>query len=137
MRAKLFLLLAVLGWGTCGVFQKLAIKTMIAPAVQLLSSSVSICVITCYYLISLNSSQIHWNSRGMTFAACAAICSTVGSISFVLLLKTKDISSIIGYAACYPLVTFMLAILFLGETFYPQRLIGIIIVLVGIALIGR
>lgn len=137
LEAKLFLLFTVVFWGISGAFQKLAVNTMNGPTVQLMSSFVICITVILYYALTGQLKFGPYNSHGLTYTALAALASAGGSIAFISLLKGREVSSVIGYAGCYPLVTFLIAILFLGESFNVSRLIGICIVLFGISLMGR
>ncbi len=52
---------------------------------------------------------------------------------FYRALKFGEASKVVPLAAIYPLVSFLLALLFLGERFTVTKLFGISFVLLGVA----
>lgn len=137
LHTKFLLLLTVFLWGISGALQKVAVGKMSAPAMQLVTAMTLLCVVSVYYIVTAMSQPAQWSTGGTCWAVTAAVLSALGSICFVLLLRGQNVSSIMGYAACYPLVTFIIAILFMGEAFTTTRLVGICLVLFGLMILGR
>lgn len=142
LQTRLLLFLVVILWGTSGALQKVAVQRMATPPMQLINASTILLIICIYYFFYISNkgfttSSMSWTWSGVAFSILAAIASSIGSIIFIYLLRGRDVSSLVGYAACYPLVTFIIAIIFLGESFSVMRLIGICFVLLGLSFIGR
>jgi len=56
-------------------------------------------------------------------------------LTYYSALKLDLSSRVVPLAATYPLVTSLWAYLFLGESLTPQRIIGTILIVVGILLV--
>lgn len=137
LHTRLLLFLAILLWGIAGALQKVAVGKMSVASVQLVGVVTALFVIVIYYMISAAAKTPTWTTSGTYWGILAALTSVMGSILFVYLLRGRDASSLMGYAACYPLVTFIIAILFMGEAFTTTRLVGIGFVLFGLMIMGR
>lgn len=135
MNANLLLLIAIFGWGLGGAFQKLAVGRLGAPLTLLVFYAVAFAVTALYCFAG--PQLVRWPSSvsALSWSILAALVSASASIAFVTLLQSRDVSSIIGLTACNPIVTFVIAILFLGEQFTMARLIGIVLVLSGILIL--
>lgn len=132
MNSNLLLLIAVLGWGLAGAFQKLAVARISSPFAILIFYAVTFLFTAAYCLVS--PPVVRWNG-GVVWAGLAAMVSASASIAFITLIRARDVSVIIGITACNPLVTFLVAIVFLGEQFTFAKFIGILFVLLGILIL--
>lgn len=70
--------------------------------------------------------SVAWLILGGFLASC------VGQIAFYKGLKAGEVSRIVPISGSYPLVTFILGILFLGEAISWVKFLGIILVTMGI-----
>ena len=60
------------------------------------------------------------------------LASFVAQIAFYNALKLGEVSKIVPLSATYPLIAFILGIVFLGETLSLQKIFGMILVLSGV-----
>jgi len=63
------------------------------------------------------------------------MASIVGQIFFYNALKIGEASKVVPIAGIYPLVAFLLGVIFLGETFTAVKLGGVIFVVLGLFLL--
>ena len=77
-----------------------------------------------------------WNARGAAFAALAGICGAAGGMFSYRAASRADISVVVTFTALYPLVTVVLAWIFLGERIDWRQWIGIVLALVAMALLA-
>jgi transporter family protein len=71
------------------------------------------------------------------FAASGIMAGLVAMWTYFYLLKEGMTSKIVPIAASYPLITAVLSILVLGEQVTLQRIIGIILTIIGIILVKQ
>jgi len=60
------------------------------------------------------------------------LASFVGQLCFYHGLKVGDVSRIVPITGAYPLVAFVLGIIFLGESLTPTKIIGVLSICAGI-----
>jgi len=63
------------------------------------------------------------------------LASFIAQLFFYRALKLGEASVIVPVAAMYPLVAFILALIFLGEKFTLFKLLGLVFILLGIVLL--
>lgn len=131
---NLLLLITIIGWGLGGIFQKLSVQRVGAPLSILVFYTVTFILCSSYYFFIYRGARF-FDWHGASWGILAGLASGSASIAFVTLLQGHNISSIIGITACNPIITFMVAVFILGEPFTLNRLIGLILVLLGILFI--
>jgi drug/metabolite transporter (DMT)-like permease len=79
------------------------------------------------------------NRRMWTYSSLASACVAGGNIGFLLALPLLPTGYVIVVTACYPLIMYILALCFLGEKLNWSRVLGIALIVAGLALaeLGR
>ncbi len=138
MKVYYFALLTALVWGIAPILEKLGLSK-IQPLSALLIRSLGI-AIGALLLIIFRSQTLKGAlaADGRTFVYLllgGILASFLGQIFFYHALKSGQISQVVPLAACYPLVAFFIAVLFLHEQVTIQKAIGIICVISGVLLL--
>lgn len=131
------ILVSLLCWGSWGIFDKLALKHAPTPVIMasLFASTVPVALITFVYLNImcpgwvLTPEVLLWSGLGFATYSLAMFCY-LGAMSLT------EASFVLGVTASYPVVLQFLSAHFLGEPLVPARLIGSILVAIGVAAIG-
>lgn len=122
-------------WGVWTLFNKLAVDRMHPLWVQIITSIIGLFSIPIfYYLIPKGSTP---TVSGTGYAVLSAISVIAATGTYLMAVSKADISTVTGYTSMYPLVTYILAIIFLGETFTLVRLCGLFFIVGGAFLLSR
>jgi transporter family protein len=133
------LLVTMILWGSTPLIEKLGLKD-VDPLTGIFVRSLVITVIL--FIIYLCTGRLHELTKISVknfslFAASGIMAGLVGMWTYFYLLKEGMTSKIVPIAASYPLITAVLSILVLGEQVTFQRMIGIILTIIGIILVKQ
>jgi transporter family protein len=134
-----FLLATMILWGSTPLIEKLGLKD-VDPLMGIFIRSLVITVILfVFYLFSgrLNELTKITVKKFSLFAASGIMAGLIGMWTYFYLLKEGMTSKIVPIAASYPLITAVLSIFVLGEQVTLQRIIGIVLTIVGIILVKQ
>ncbi|HOE18840.1 MAG TPA: EamA family transporter [Syntrophorhabdaceae bacterium] len=126
-------------WGATPLLEKIGLKE-VEPLTGVLIRSASITVILfLVYIFSGRAQELTKVSlkNYALFTASGVMAGLVGMWTYFYLLRSGMTSKIVPIAASYPLITAILSIVILGEALSLQRVIGIIMTIVGIILIQQ
>jgi len=126
----------MLGVGCVGITTKLSLRHVGWP-VLVLSSTIMFVILTA--ILTLNGSLKFPTSRG-SWIIWVVITGGLSPATFSLLttaLGRADASKVIPITAGYPMVTAVLAALFLAEPLNLARIIGIVFIVSGIILVSK
>ncbi|MEM5829643.1 MAG: EamA family transporter [Candidatus Aenigmatarchaeota archaeon] len=127
-------LLALVLYGVWGFFIKLSTLHLNWKQCIIISS---LGILTINILIySFYRPEINWRLRGSKYALVAGIIVAISSIFFFLAIESGKASIVIALTGLYPIVTLVLAYLFLHEQLSLVQTIGIILALIAIVLMS-
>jgi transporter family protein len=130
--------LATVAWGLWGICDKLALRSLPPPQVQIVNVVVAVLGLPFYYALLRGSGRpFVWDPRGLGWAVGAAAATGVASIAFVYALARRDASQVVSLTAGYPVVTLLVAAVGLGEALTWSRVFGLALMLSGVWLVGR
>ncbi|MEK7290918.1 MAG: EamA family transporter [Planctomycetota bacterium] len=137
MEAFFLALLTAFIWGFVPFLEKLGLSSVEPTAAYVIRCSgvmLGATIIICFY--SQFSSIGKMGFKSVFFLVLAGILAGfVAQLVFYRALKIGEISRIIPVTSCYPLFTFVLGWIFLGEQITPSKLVGILLILGGILLL--
>jgi len=138
MKAFYLALMTALVWGIVPILEKTGL-VRIQPLAGLLVRSFGV-IIGASILAIFNKGAfkvaLKAEPHTLFFLVLAGImASVVGQIFFYNALKTGEASKVVPIAGTYPLVTFLLGIIFLGESLTPLKVSGVIFVIFGLFLL--
>jgi transporter family protein len=131
--------LAIFGmvcWGIAPIFAKLALKNVNSVTGLTIRTLFAACMIILWTLFSGNSI----NFKAITlntwvFIGIEALLATlVGDLAYYAAIKRGEVSLVTIIMSSSPLVTIMFAAIFLNEPITLLRVIGAVLVILGIAL---
>ena len=138
MKPYYWALLSAVVWGCAPIFEKLGLsKIPVFPGLYYRCLGV---IFGTILLVVLNFDAIKGSivqlSPGWWYLAAGGfLASIVGQIFFYHALKDGKASLVVPIAATYPLISFLLGILFLGEKFTIAKSCGLGFVLIGVFLL--
>jgi uncharacterized membrane protein len=138
MQLRTFLLTLLIAFlmGTAAIFEKASLKGA-TPLTVFTLRSVFILVFLVGACLMTQGFRPLWEVSGKTLALILipAILATAFVGLYFSILKNDLASRVVPIIAGAPLVTVLLSTLFLGEPFSWKRLIGVILVVVGVSLV--
>ena len=129
----LVILTAIL-WGTTPVMEKIGLgKTDPLTGVTIRSIAVTIALIIYVALAGKIKALLQIDRKTLAiFSLTGIMAGLVGMLTYFFALKKGATSQVVPIAATYPLVPAMLSILVLGEHVTPLRLLGTVLIIIGI-----
>jgi len=131
-------LLTVSFWGVSPIIEKLALKNVEPLVALFIRTGISLVVMGLIlpFTSSFNFSDLTF--RDYFFLGLSGITGGfLGMLTYFSLLKYENASKIVPLTATYPLVATFLGILILKESFSLNKLLGAILVTLGIILLLR
>jgi transporter family protein len=135
-----FLLLAILGWGAGAYFDKACLKYLDPSGAFYVRTLVNILLFTPLIIWKYGPTRqalAGHNKLGPLFVLCSVVVSMAGVFFYLKALSGGEATKIVPLSSTYPVVTFALALLFLGESFTVNKLVGTLLVSGGIYFISR
>jgi transporter family protein len=121
-------------WGVVPLLEKIGLSK-VAPLTGLfyrcMGIVVSSLILGVFFLKPKELKSVDIGS-GLLLIASGFLASFVAQIFFYNGLKQGEMSRIVPIAASYPLLTFLLGLLFLGETISMLKIAGVLLVIAGI-----
>lgn len=132
------ILLAILGWGLWGFFNRCAAAHLAPPQISLMVASTSLITIPIYWrLLQVSTAGFQWNWIGILFAVLSGLVAAGASLSYTFALNGKNIASVVGLTSAYPVITLMMSMFFLNEKITLLQGFGFILILIGVVFLGR
>lgn len=135
MKSFYFALMTAIVWGIVPILEKMGL-TRIAPLAGILVRSCGVIIgVSILALFNNNAlkSALKAEPRTLLFLMLGGfMASILGQIFFYNALKAGEASKVVPVAGIYPLVSFLLGIVFLGESFTAMKLAGVTFVILGL-----
>ena len=129
------IILTVLFWGLAPIFDKIALKDA-HPLSGLLVRSVAVLAILLLSSVFINNSftnLIKIPPKSILFFVLSGIfAGFLGMVTYYSALKSLPSSVAVPLCSIYPLVTAMLGMFILAEGFSLLRLLGVVLIVLGI-----
>lgn len=137
MEAFLFALLTAFIWGFVPFLEKMGLSSAEPTAAYLVRCSGVFLGFVIIFFFTPNISSIgKMGIKSIFFLVLSGILAGfVAQLVFYKALKTGEISRVIPITSCYPLFTFILGWIFLGEEVTLSKVMGMLLILGGIFLL--
>ena len=135
MKPFYFALLSALVWGFAPIVEKIGLSKIPAvPGLFFRSLGVFAGAVILWLWKSKEIAPLLGNfPQGWGWLVFGGfLASIVGQIFFYQALKNGDVSMVVPVGASYPLITFILGIIFLGEKFTLTKAGGLLLVILGV-----
>ena len=127
-------ILAMVTFGAWGFFPKLAIN-YINPQSALIYQVIGGLLVGIVGLAMLNFKP-ETHPLGILFAFLTGITGVLGTFFYYLAASRGQISIVVSLTALYPLITILLAMIFLHETLVLKQVIGLCFAVAAIVLLA-
>lgn len=130
MPTYLLIIIAILGWGTAPLFHKVA-NTNMHPFVSAAVITTVYAIITPFYFVFFKF-DTKTNLTGIICAVLGALCMLIGSTAYFFTLRNVEAGRVAAMTGLYPVITFILSSIFLGEDFTIKKIIGIFFAIISL-----
>lgn len=127
-------ILAMIIYGFWGFFPKIAV-TYISPQSALVyevGGAMLVGLLTLFFI----RFQLQFHPTGMLFAVLTGIAGMIGTLFFFAAAQKGKIAIVVGLTALYPLITVILAVIFLREPLTLKQVMGLILACAAILLLS-
>jgi transporter family protein len=128
----LYAIIAMLIYGLWAFFPKLA--AFYLPAREILVYQVIGILVVGFIVLLSSRERLQINGLGLLFSVLGGVAGLAGTIFFIKSLAIGKTSVVVTITALYPLVTILLAFIFLRETLSVKNAIGILFALTAMYL---
>ena len=131
--------LASFCWGFAPLFEKVGLRGNIDPAIGVLIRTAGVIVgilVILPAMPKLGGRFAELTPRNWFFLSMGGfLASVIGQLCFYHALKLGEVSKVVPIGASYPVLAFLLGILFLGESMSWAKAGGIVLVIAGVFLL--
>lgn len=139
MSSNLLIILCVLLWGISSFLNRLSVERMPPLLMQVIVGSVFLFYIPVALRLTGVNNPLHykWSAYSVTLTTIATMCSITANVLLYTSIKGSDHSgSSTMMISLYPVVTFILSIFILHEDFTILKIIGVVVMLTGAAILS-
>lgn len=122
-------------WGAYGIAAKIAVGE-IGLQVLIWSQIASLALFPAYFFFFKDLLPLKFDGGGVAWGIVAGVLGASGGVVLYLLLSDAPASVVIPISALYPVITVILAFIFLHEELSPVRLGGIALAVISIWLLS-
>lgn len=127
---------AILGWGLYGIFAKLGSARIGLQAILWYQLAMLVAVVL-FLTVVRNFIPLQLDAQGIMFGVATGLSNFVAVVSlFTLLGRGFPVNIVYPLTALYPLVTVVVALVFLGEPMTILKALGVVLAVAAIALLS-
>ena len=133
MHPNIMLLLSTILWGFWGFADRMAVSRVSAYTVQwMLSLPYVASIPLLYYLSTRQGGAYGLDMVAFGWAGAGSVASIVASVLLLMAMQKTPASTAVAVTAAYPVFTLILAVVARVESFSIQKLLGVLIVVIGV-----
>ena len=138
MSPILALVIAIVGWGLSTFLDKLACRSMQPESIGFIYGILEIIILPIYYYLLRSQIQFStFTKAGIFWATIASFVSLISFFAYLFALKHYEASVVGGYELSYVGISFLLCVIFLGESFTLAKVTGIALMVAGAYFLGK
>jgi len=125
-------------WGVTPVLDKLGMEKASAGAVMAVRFTTTfVCILPLLLMPGLRSEIFQLEARTLAYIVGAAILSAIfGLYLYFAAIKRMEATQVVPICATYPLITFLMGVLFLQEHLTWTKAAGTVLAVAGVILIS-
>lgn len=127
-----FALGGIAGFGLWGLLGKQALDHSTWTQVSLLFGVAVVLV----FVVAIGIDGGSWSTRGVWLGALTGLAGAAGLAFFYLALDRGPASQVVPVIGIYPVLTAVLAVVFLGEAMSTIQISGVVLAVAGVLLVG-
>lgn len=130
-------IVCIVSWGTWALCLKQGSRFMTPVMMQVISSYVYSAIAPIAFLYMRASGDLaSWSPKGIAWVTAAVVLVTAANLSFTTAIQQAPVYLVVGFTSVYPMVTLALSAVFLGEPVTLLKLAGIVVTVIGIAMLS-
>jgi transporter family protein len=118
-------LIALCFWGLWGFCEKVASRSVIPGNLIILSALGSLTVFPIYLILFARQLKFDLQNPDYYMSLAGGMAGAIGGVFFYFAISKGEASRVVTVTSLYPLISVILACLFLNETLTPQKIAGI------------
>jgi transporter family protein len=126
----------IFAWGTGAIFTKMASDQLHPMMIAVVSTLLYIFVEIPIALVIFKINT-HVTVSGIVYALLSALLMSIGSITYFFALQKGGAAEVTSVTSLYPVLTLVLAYLFLSEEMSLRKVIGCLLAVASIILITK
>ncbi len=129
----LCIIVAILSWGTYGLFDKKAVGCG-SPLLVFFTKSIWDMIVFLLLLLFYRArkADLDWqNKKAWYYCSFSELALGLGGLTYLAAMSMASASYVITITGCYPLIMYLFAIWLLKEKFNRLRFLGILLVVAG------
>ncbi len=134
MNPNLIIILCIILWGMWGFTNKFC-NMQNSPVFVTLVTNFLYMAFSLPLLFKLKTEEINWSFSVAGFLVCTAIFGVGAKFLFNMALSQSPASGVVSATSAYPIVTLILAVIFLNEKMNFQQGLGVGLCVIGVYLI--
>lgn len=137
LKGVFFALLSAFMWGSAPVIFKLGLKGEISPLVGILIHNLTATIFALIAVLILRENLFNHPIRELGMVALGGFVSGfLGLLVYYKAIKVGEVSIVAPIASSSPLFSVLLAVLILGESLTLQKVLGALLIILGIVLLS-
>lgn len=129
---KNLVLFPIVLYGLWAFFLKIAAGKLHPFQISLISSCVAIVILPLYVWVLSNKVQQPFNAAGIFWTVAASLSSITAALIYMYIIRTGEVSIFSALISTSPVVTVLLAAIFLGEQITGAKIIGVLLIVFGV-----
>jgi transporter family protein len=121
-------------WGLWGFLPKITTRT-ISPMHAMIFEAIGGVLVAALAVFN-RGFHLELTRQGVVLALLTGVFGILGAWMYLQAVSTGKVSLVVSFTALYPILTILLAVLFLGETLNVRQGIGIAMALLSMLLIA-
>lgn len=128
--------ICIICWGSWAFIQKLALHNSSPMMIQVITAYVYSGLAPLLFLaMKAADIPITWNRSVITWATLGCLLAVTAGVAFTTAIQKTPVHYVVCFTSAYPILTYVLCTVFLGEPVTIQKFLGIIVVVAGLILI--
>lgn len=137
MSSWILIAACIVSWGTWAICLKQGTRYVSPLMLTIINSYVYSAIAPLALLYAKASGhETNWNARGIAWAAASVLLVSVANISFATAIQRAPVYLVVGFTSVYPVFTFLLSAVFLGEHVTLMKLAGIVVTVAGVVMLS-
>ncbi len=137
MPSWLLIAACIVSWGTWAICLKQGVR-YVSPMMLLIINSYVYSVIAPIALLYVKATtgETNWNPRAIAWSATSVLLVTIANFCFGTATQKVPVYLVVGFTSVYPIFTFALSAIFLGEAVTLMKLVGIVVTVAGVVMLS-
>jgi len=129
-----FAFLSLFWWGVFGFLGKIGADRISPAQMQILfTGGIIPIVVMCFFRLHF---KIDTNKRGVFYSILMGLFAALGVLTFFIAMKAGAVSIVAPATSLYPVLTVVLALIFLKEKLNRVQTVGLVLAMISIVILS-